>query len=507
MMGILSHVFRRKRDIGFHPQQRPLYDMALNTENLKRIFEGCGDFTVMPVRLGGADGRVTGELCYLDGVVDGQAVGGEVLRPLTEESRFGGVKSARAAAALITSGLAYFYSTRQRETMAQVVDDLVAGWCVLVFDGLAVSFETKTSNQRSIEKPEMEKPLKGSKDAFSEAFRTNTSLLRRKVRSPALKLAETAVGRRTRTKVAVAYIEGLTNPTTVAAVQRRLRRIDIDGLLVTGDLEEYLLDRTSPFPQIVLTERPDRFAMELLSGRVGLLVDGIPFGFLLPATLAEQLKVPEDNAGHSLTVSVLTLLRYMAMLLSVLLPAVYVAVTMYHQEMIPTKLMLSIIQSKQDVPFSTAAEVLGMLVAFELLQEAGLRLPETIGETVSIIGALIVGQSAVEARVISPVVVIVVAVAGITGYTMPNQDLASALRLCRFGMVLVSLALGLFGMVIGGLLLIYYLCTLESLGTAYMAPFCEGGVRDVCAAIIRFPLPSSKYRDRFLHPANVRNQK
>ena len=245
------------------------------------------------------------------------------------------------------------------------------------------------------------------------------------------------------------YRKRLTNPLLGEELQSRLERIDLDGLMNTGDLEEYLLEKSSPFPQLLATERPDRFAMELLQGRAGLLVDGLPLGFLLPATLAETLRVPEDTAAHYTVASVLTLLRYLALFLSVLLPALYVAVTMYHQEMVPTRLLLSIIQSKQDVPFSTAGETLGMLVAFELLQEAGLRLPATIGQSVSIIGALIVGQSAVEAKVISPVVVIVVAIAGITGYTMPNQDMAAALRLCRFGMVILSVGLGLFGMVTG----------------------------------------------------------
>ena len=196
-----------------------------------------------------------------------------------------------------------------------------------------------------------------------------------------------------------------------------------------------------------------------------------------------------------------------ALFLSVLLPALYVVVTVFHQEMLPDKLLLSVIRSKQDVPFSTAAETLGMLLAFELLQEAGLRLPESVGETVSIIGALIVGQSAVEAKVISPIVVIVVAIAGITGYTTPNQDLAAAARLCRFALVLLGLGLGIYGLVFGLILLTYYLCTLESFGTPYLAPFCGGSAGEVLRALIRLPLKKLKERPKALHPEDVRNQK
>ena len=196
------------------------------------------------------------------------------------------------------------------------------------------------------------------------------------------------------------------------------------------------------------------------------------------------------------------------MLVTVLLPAFYVAIAMYHQEMIPTKLMLSIIASKADVPFSTAIEVLGMLVAFELLQEAGLRLPDPIGQTVSIIGALIVGQSAVEAKIVSPVVVIVVAFAGIAGYTMPNQDFAAALRICRFLLVLCAIAGGMFGLVIGLILLVYHLAGLESFGVPYLTPFAgKNGGKGMLRALLRPPLYGTQYREEALHVQDVRNQK
>ena len=492
---------------GWHPPVKPRYPGAPEAGALQTLFRDCGDFRAMDLRLGGAEGKLTGTLCYLDGLVDGDAVGEAVIRPLTEEERFGTAAGPEEAAALAREALAWFYSFRIRRSLEETASDLTEGCCALVFSGLALTFETKAALGRGVEQPETEKTVKGAKEAFTEIYRQNTALLRRRLRCPELKLRELTVGRRSRTRVGIVYLEGLTDPLLGEELQSRLERIDLDGLMNTGDLEEYLLEKSSPFPQLLATERPDRFAMELLQGRAGLLVDGLPLGFLLPATLAETLRVPEDTAAHYTVASVLTRLRYLALFLSVLLPALYVAVTMYHQEMVPTRLLLSIIQSKQDVPFSTAGETLGMLVAFELLQEAGLRLPATIGQSVSIIGALIVGQSAVEAKVISPVVVIVVAIAGITGYTMPNQDMAAALRLCRFGMVILSVGLGLFGMVTGALLLIYYLCTLEPFGTAYLSPFCDGSLREVLGVVLRQPLPRSKYRLPWLKPADKRRQK
>ena len=498
---------KKRRDRGYHPPKKPAWPGPPELGALERLFRDCGDFRSQTIRLGGAEGRVEASLCYLDGLVDGNAAGEAVLRPLTEEERFGGVSKPEEAARLAMEALAWFYSSTLRRSLEATAEDLLCGSCALVLGDLAVTFETKAKLGRGVEQPETEKTVKGAKEAFTETFRQNTALLRRRLRSPELKLRELTVGRRSRTRVGILYVEGLTDPLLPERVQSRLEGLDLDGLLSTGDLEEYLPEKTSPFPQFLATERPDRFAMELLQGRAGLLVDGLPLGFLFPATLAETLRVPEDRAAHYTVASALTLLRWLALLLSLLLPALYVAVTMYHHEMIPTRLMLSIIQSKRDVPFSTAGETLGMLVAFELLQEAGLRLPATIGQSVSIIGALIVGQSAVEAKVISPVVVIVVAIAGITGYTMPNQDMAAALRLCRFGMVLLALGLGLFGMVVGCLLLIYYLCTLEPFGAAYLSPFCDGSPGQVLGVLLRLPLRGEKYRLPWLKPVDKRRQK
>ena len=490
-----------------HPEKTPRFPGPVSPEGLARIFENCGDFTLRPVRVGGARGRLEAALCFLDGLVDGEAVSADVLRPLTEEGRFGAAENPEEAAELLAEGLAWFCSARKRCSLDALAADILDGCCAVVFRGTAVTFETRKPQGRGVEKSELEKAVKGAKDAFTEVLRVNTALVRQRLRSPDLRLVETAVGRRSRTRVAVVYIDGLTDRRVAEELKARLDAVDIDGALTAGSLEEYLLPRLSPFPQLSVTERPDRFALELLEGRAGLLADGLPLGFLTQGTLARQLKVTEDSAVHWLPASLLTLLRFGAMLLSILLPALYVCVTVYHQEMLPAKLMLSVIRSKQDVPFSMAAETLGMLLSFELLQEAGLRLPKSVGETVSIIGALIVGQSAVEAKVVSPIVVIVVALAGIAGYTMPDQDLSAALRLCRFLLTVLSLLLGLFGLTAGLILLTWYLCTLESFGTAWLAPFCEGDAAGLLRSLLRPPLAWVKERPPELHPENERNQK
>ena len=240
---------------------------------------------------------------------------------------------------------------------------------------------------------------------------------------------------------------------------------------------------------------------------MAILIDGLPLGYLAPGTIDSFLRAGQDKSNSWLLASVLTLLRYCCMLITLFLPAFYIAVVTFHQEMIPTQLALSIIAAKRDVPFVTVFEVLIMLLAFEILQEAGLRLPQSIGQTVSIIGGLVVGQAAVEAKIVSPAVLIAVAIAGIAGYTMPSQELAGALRIWRFVLAVLASIAGVFGMVVGGAALVYHLSEIESFGVPYLTPFAGGaGARAAGHAILREPLPRTKLRPAVLRGSNRRKQ-
>ena len=463
-------------------------DLSLCADSLRKIFAGCDDFSLRPVWPGGARGEGV-SVCWLDGVVSGEAVSRDVLRPLTDSARFR-PGDEKAWLDELLRGAVWSCAVTRCDDLASLLPQLLGGSCAVVFDrlGAAAAFESRSASVRAVGPPTVEKSVKGGKDAFVETLRINTALVRRRLRSPALKLRQTTVGRTSGTAVAVLYLESAAPAEILAALLRRLDAIGVDGLTAAGSLESCLVDRPgSPFPQRVHTERPDKFASELLAGRIGLLVDGLPIGFLLPATLPRFMKVAEDKAQHFLIASALTLLRWLSMLISMLFPALLIALSMYHQEMIPTRLLLSMIAAKQEVPFSSAFEVLTMLVAFELLMEAGIRLPDPVGDTVSIIGALIVGQSAVEARVVSPIAVIVVATSAICGFTQPSRDLGAALRLVRFAMVFLATFLGLFGIAAGLSLLVWYLCTLESFGVPYTAPLSEGGAREILQALLRLP--------------------
>lgn len=498
----------KKPEVPPHPAAEPRYNMPINEENLKTLFSDCTDFEIRTVLLGG-NKRNQAALCFVDGLVSGETISDKILRPLTTDVRFFEAVEPAKAIELMEGGVVYNHSVKYRDSMDDLVSDLLNGFCAVVFDteGKALSFETRSGDKRSIGEPSSERVLKGAKDGFVETLRANSTLIRRKIKTTDLKMKDTTVGRRTKTAVNIIYIQNLTNPELVAEVEKRLDKIDIDGLLAAANVEEYITDNpNTPFPQLIYTERADKFCMNILEGRVGLIIDGLPYGYVLPGTFSQFMKVPDDNANHFLTASYLTLLRYFCLAVTLLLPAFYVAIAMYHQEMLPTKFLMSIIESKKDVPFSTATEVLGMLIAFEALQEAGLRLPGPVGQTVSIIGGLIVGQSAVEAKVMSPVVVVIVAVAGITGYTTPNQDMASAVRIIRFLLVLAAIIAGMFGIAVGGVLVIYHLSTLETFGTPYLMPFVDSGGRELWNAIFRPALRKSKYREDGLNTVNKRNQ-
>ena len=463
-------------------------------------FEDAADFETRKVLCGGQLLTVL----FLDGLTSGGDIAEQVVRPLaqmTDEAR----EEVLYTRAL--QGGVWCASVKEPESTQQAAQLLVNGFCVILFpkSGKALGCEVKTGEKRSPSPPETENTVKGAKDAFTETLRTNTSLVRRHLRTPGLRLTETVIGKRTLTKVTVCWIDRLTDPELPRRMQERLSSIDIDGALSPAAIEEYVTgSRRTAFPLLEYTERTDHFCQGLLDGQVGLLVDGLPLGYLAPVGLGRLMRSPEDRATDFFSASMLRLLRYAALGVSLLLPALYAAMAMFHQQMLPTKLLLSIIESKQNVPFSTLLEVLGLLCAFELLQQAGLHLPQAVGTAVSIIGGLVVGTAAVDAKLVSPAALIVTASSGICGFTLPNRELSDAVRLWRFVLTVLAGLWGLFGVTVGLLLLLTELAGLESLGRSYLSPF---GRAEVKGALVRPRLVRQKWRDGALKPMDDQNQR
>lgn len=463
-------------------------------------FEDAADFETRKVLCGGQLLTVL----FLDGLTSGGDIAEQVVRPLaqmTDEAR----EEVLYTRAL--QGGVWCASVKEPESTQQAAELLVNGFCVILFpkSGKALGCEVKTGEKRSPSPPETENTVKGAKDAFTETLRTNTSLVRRHLRTPGLRLTETVIGKRTLTKVTVCWIDRLTDPELPRRMQERLSSIDIDGALSPAAIEEYVTgSRRTAFPLLEYTERTDHFCQGLLDGQVGLLTDGLPLGYLAPVGLGRLMRSPEDRATDFFSASMLRLLRYAALGVSLLLPAVYAAMAMFHQQMLPTKLLLSIIESKQNVPFSTLLEVLGLLCAFELLQQAGLHLPQAVGTAVSIIGGLVVGTAAVDAKLVSPAALIVTASSGICGFTLPNRELSDAVRLWRFVLTVLAGLWGLFGVTVGLLLLLTELAGLESLGRSYLSPF---GRAEVKGALVRPRLVRQKWRDGALKPMDDQSQR
>ena len=471
----------------------PMYPGDLTDANIRHIFRDAADFFAREIR---CDEKFLYAYA-IDGLISGGDMSDYVLKPI-EELLSGDDMQAIYQKAL--TGTVYNAVVKQAKTLDDVATLLVNGFCVVLFPGAgAVAYEVKTPEKRSLSAPEVENTVKGPKDAFVETVRSNTSLIRRHLRSPELRLYETTVGRRSLTNVTVAWIEGITNPELVQKMKNRLDSIDIDGMLSPSAVEEYVTgSRTTAFPLMQYTERADRFSQGLLDGRVGLLVDGLPLGYLAPADLMYLMESPEDRGRDYIGASAVRVLRYLALFASLLLPGIYIAMATFHQAVIPLPLLRSIIESKQAVPFSTMAEVLGLLIAFELLQESGIHLPQAIGQSISVVGGIVVGTAAVEAGLISPAALIMVSIAGVCGFVLPNRDLANAVRVWRFFIAVLSSLVGIWGTTAGMLLLVIHLSGLKCLGISYLS--CSGSV-------MRKRMKKDKLRNIKLKPEDRRNQK
>jgi spore germination protein KA len=483
-----------------------LYNKAteVTSDNVDAILGSNSDFMSRAL-LVRDKAEIPATLAYIDGLVDSKIISQEILKPLAQDEQFDSCSNEAEAARLISMGKIYTTDVKVRTNLKDLIDDLLTGATAIIFNSekTAFTFEAKVPVTRSINEPTGESVIKGSKDSFIEDLRTNTALVRKKIRSPYLTIEELTLGKQTRTSFAIVYMSNITNGKLLEEVRRRLKAIDTDRVLTPGIIEEYLNDsKYSTFPELLYTERPDRFCVGVTDGRVGIIINGLPLTYIVPGTLLQYIQAPDDYSYHFLIGSALRAIRFISMFITLVTPGFYICITTFHPEMLPAELAFSIVASKEGVPFPMFVEVLILLVAFEILLEAGLRLPKAIGQTVSIVGALVVGQAAVEAKLVSPATVIIIAITVIAGFTMPTQDFSNALRLWRFFLVVYSNFIGIFGLTFGMIFLLFHWCKMESFGVPYLDPFVANEDEQLQDTIFRFHVKSMKKRPSSLNTVN-----
>jgi spore germination protein KA len=478
-------------------------EQIINSYVIKELFSKSADVLVRPIKI--EQDNITMYIFCVDGLIDSELFDEAVLQTLKFDPYLKECLTERAVMNYLLDGGAYHIFTKEEADYKALLKVVLSGNVALLFDGeqKAIVYDLKKFEKRSISEPTEEGVIKGAKDAFIEVMRTNTALIRRRVRTEYLVVESLSAGKLSKTDMSLIYISNIVNLETVNKIRQIIQNIDIDNISTPAFIEEYLIEnKNSVFPQIMYTQRPDRISANLTDGRIALAVDGNPFVYLLPCQLPMLMQSPEDYANHFLVGSSLRMLRYISMIVTLFLPAFYIAATTYQNQMLPVQLALSTQAAKQNVPFSSSSEVLGLLISFEILIEAGLRLPKVVGTAMSILGGLVVGQAAVSANIVSPLVVVVVSLAGISGFIMPNQDLSSGIRVIRFVFAVMAAVGGFFGMAVGLIILLTHLCSLDNYGVAYMSPFVDIDESNHKDTLFRFPIRYFRKRPQKIVPEN-----
>lgn len=463
-----------------------------NIAYMENAFENCGD--VVKRRLPVGNGcRIY--VIYIDDMASRETIEKNVLQSLMlsirtayPDGEIDGISTMR----LLTDRGITTADIKECTNMETAVNDVLSGNTAVFFDGIgtAVIISSKGFPKRSVDKPDTEAVVMGPQEGFTESLRTNTVLIRRRIKTPLLKCEQRVIGEKTKTDAAIMYIEGNVRASLLSDIREKLNSIKDVDILDSGYIEQLIEDsRYSPFPQIQLTERPDKTASALLEGRVAVIVDTSPFVLLLPAVLASFYQSAEDYYERWEIMSFIRIIRYICGFFALALPAFYIAVTLFHPSMIPTDLALRLSGGRDPVPVNTVFEVVLLELIFEALREAGIRLPQAIGSTLGIVGGIIIGQAAVDAGLISPMVVIVVSLTGICSFAIPNIALVSAFRLLKYFMIALSAAFGMLGFTIGIFAVLVHLCSLKSFGKPYIAPFNSNSLKSALRdTIVRLPL-------------------
>jgi spore germination protein len=471
--------------------------ISTNLQQIDMLFSGIPELTTRKILL------KTGQqaaLVYLDGLVDKTVINTDILRPLI----YGEYNETDSLESAVTMG-----QIKRIQKWSEIEQALLVGKSILFMDGdgSALELETQSWPQRAIEEPQVEASIKSSHQGFIETASQNIAMIRRYIPSRELKVQELTVGKRGSVKVSLLYLADVVNQEALQEMERRITQLDIDTILNTGEMEELISDNPyTIFPLLSETQRPDKAASHLLQGRAAVVVDRSPGVLIGPMTFFAFFQTVDDYNTRWLVASFIRLLRFAAFFIAVFTPALYIAVISFHYEVMPLQLLLWIAQSRERIPFPPLLEALLMELVFEMLREAGVRLPAPIGQTIGVVGGIVIGQAAVQAGIVSNIMVIVVSITGIASFIIPNIEMSTGIRLLRFPMMLFASIFGMVGIIFGTMVLIAHLLTLTSLGVPYSAPISPLRISDMKDTFVRSPLWMMKKRPLSIRPSQLQRQ-
>lgn len=494
-------------DVGSYQLENKPISASLeeNMAIIHNIFNPCDDMQLREFSIG-HENSVAATIVFFDPAINYDVLQRDVMEALfrVRELPAGGISIPWLTQTVLPMG-----KVLVGQQWMEIIKNLSSGLVGLFIEGLnsMILISVFEDNSRAISEPSSETVTRGAQDGFTEDIRRNTALLRKRLHTPRLAVKQLEVGEITRTRINLVYLNGIIDDNLVTEIEERINRIKIDGIIADGQLEEFLRDSPwSLFSTVKSTERPDVLAAALLEGRAGLLLDNTPFCLIIPTCLVNLLQSPEDYYDNYWFSSFIRLLRWSAFLTSLLAPALYIAVTTFHHELLPTQLLLSIIVSREKVPFPGLVEALVMEMSFEILREAGVRLPRSFGQTISIVGAIVIGQAAVSAGLVSPAMVVVVSLTAISSFSTPSLSLANSVRILRFIFMLLAASLGLFGIMVLLSVIVFHLCSIRSYGLPYLSPLAPVSFSDLKDSLIRVPIWMMDKRPRLLASKNRQRQ-
>ncbi len=487
------------------PKELLSADLAQNLQKMMSTLGNSSDIIKKEITIG-EDGLIRAGIIYTDGMADTTNILDALMLKVRQANVSQDLACSTNLVKLLKDTVLDIGDVKEADDFETIYSAVLSGDTLILLDGQAQGLIASTRNykDRGVTEPTAQSVIRGPREGFSETLRTNTALMRRKIKDPNLWIETRKIGRVTKTDVSIMFIKGIVNETVLQEVRQRLDRIDIDAILESGYVEELIQDHTfTPFPTVFNTERPDAAAAGLLEGRVAILVDGTPFILLVPALFSQFFQASEDYYQRADFATLVRLLRYISFFIALLAPSLYIAITTFHQEMLPTPLLIGVAAQLEGVPFPAFVEALMMELTFEILREAGVRMPRAIGQSVSIVGTLVIGQAAVEAGLVSAAMVIVVSITAISNFVFPSFNMGISIRILRFVLMALAATFGLFGITIGLIVLVLHLCSLRSFGVPYMAPFAPLIIDDQKDTIFRVPLWGMHKRPRSINKSNL----